>query len=264
MRKDAISIEETRLRGISDISGYGSFHERHRAFPAVFEKRQHHRILDIAAGVGCAAQRIQDRYPADLLCNEVSPTCLRILRQLRIPTVCFDIDDDELVFPFRKNCFDAVVALATIEHVIHVDHFLKEIHRILSDDGYLYISSPNYASFLYLPRLLFSGRTFHDPLSESSVSRYEFYAHVRYFTYRTLLEFVSSFGFVPDAVYLALPRGSSYYQSLYSTSKVKALAFRYAMKLMYTLGSPRWAPEPIICFRKACHRIDREFRKVVL
>jgi len=214
--------------------------------------------------MGSVAQRIRDGYLTGLLCHEVSPTCLRILRQLRIPTLSFDIDDDELVFPFCKNCFDAVVALATIEHVIHVDHFLEEIHHILSDGGYLYISSPNYASFLYLPRLLFSGRTFHDPLSESSVSRYEFYAHVRYFTYTTLLEFVSSFGFVPDTIYLPVPAGSSHYRSLYSSSKIKALAFRYAMNLIYNLGSPRWAPEPIICFRKTCRTIDHEFRKVVL
>lgn len=260
MRKDAIPIEETRL-GINDIEDYPDFHERHRVFPAVFEDRQHTRILDLAAGVGCAAQRIQDNYPADLLCNDISPTCLIILRQLGIPTVSFDIDDDELAFPFPEGHFDAIIALATIEHVIHVDHFMKEIHRMLSDDGYLYMTTPNYASLLYLPRFLLAGKTFHDPLSNSSRQRYEFYVHVRYFTYRSLVEFVSSFGFVPDTVYLALPEGSARYRSF---SKPKALAFRYAMMLMYNLLSPRWAAEPIICFRKTLGRVNHEFRKVIL
>jgi SAM-dependent methyltransferase len=214
--------------------------------------------------VGCAAQRIQDNYPADLLCNDISPTCLKILKQLGIPTLSFDIDDDETTFPFPEGHFDAIIALATIEHVIHVDHFLQEIYRILSNDGYLYISSPNYASLVYLPRFLLSGKTFHDPLSKSSRTRYEFYAHVRYFTYKTLLEFVSSFEFIPDTVYLALPAGSSRYQLLYSTSKLKALAFRYAKVLMFNLLSPRWAAEPIICFKKTSNRMDRKFRKVLL
>jgi len=261
LRKDAIQIEETRLDGINAIEDYSDFHERHRVFPAVFENRQHKRILDIAAGVGCAAQRIQENYPADLLCNDISPTCLRILGELGLPTVSFDIDDAELAFPFSEGHFDAIIALATIEHVIHIDAFVKEIHRILSDDGYLYMTTPNYGSLLYLPRFLLAGKTFHDPLSESSRQRYEFYAHVRYFTYRSLIEFVSSFGFVPDTVYLALPEGSSRYQSL---SKPKALAFRYAMVLMYNVLSPRWAAEPIICFRRASSRVNRKFRKVIL
>ena len=214
--------------------------------------------------MGCAAQRIQENYPADLLCNDITPTCLTILQQLGIPTVSFDLDDEERPFPFPDGHFDAIISLATIEHLLHVDHFLRETHRILNDDGYLYLTSPNYAALSYLPRFLLTGRTFHDPLSKSSRTRYEFYAHVRYFTYRTLLEFVSSFGFIPDTVYLALPGGSTRYQALYSTSKVKALAFRYAMMLMYHLLSPRWASEPILCFRKTGSKVDRKFRKVVL
>jgi len=261
LRKDAIPIEERRLHGIKTIEDYPDFHERHRVFPAVFENREHRTILDIAAGVGCAAQRVQEKYPAALLCNDISPTCLRILRELGLPTLSFDIDDPELAFPFPEGYFDAIIALATIEHVIHVDHFMKEIHRIVRDEGYLYMTTPNYGSLLYLPRFLLAGKTFHDPLSASSRQRYEFYAHVRYFTYRSLIEYVSSFGFVPDTVYLALPKSSSRYRSL---SKPKAMAFRYAMMVMYRLLSPRWAAEPIICFRRASSKMNRHIRKVIV
>lgn len=264
MRKDAIRLEETRLLGIHDIEQYPDFHERHRVFPAIFEDRQHKRILDIAAGVGCAARRIQAHYPAELLCNEITPTCLSILEKLEIPTVSFDLDDDERCFPFPEGRFDAIISLATIEHILHIDHFLREVYRILNADGYLYLTTPNYAAFAYLPRFLLAGKTFHDPLSKSSRTRYEFYAHIRYFTYGTLLDYVSSFGFIPDTVYLALPEGSTRYQALYAASKFKALAFRYSMMLIYHLLSPRWASEPIICFRKTVSKADRRFRKVIL
>lgn len=264
MSKDAVQLEETRLQGIKGIQNYPDFHERHRVIPAIFEDRGHKTILDVAAGVGCAAQRIHENYPADLLCNDITPTCLTILNQLGLRTVSFDLDDEERPFPFPDGQFDAIISLATIEHLLHVDHFLREIHRILTDDGYLYITSPNYAALSYMPRFLLSGKTFHDPLSESSRTRYEFYAHVRYFTYRTLLEFVSSFGFTPDTVYLAVPGGSTRYQTLYASSKIKALAFRYAMTLMYHLLSPRWASEPILCFRKIGSKNERGFRKVIL
>lgn len=249
MARQAVRLEEARLAGLEDITDYTAVHERHRAFPAVFENRGHRRILDVAAGVGCAAKRIHEHYPAELICNDISPTCLRILKGIGLTTTCFDIDAEDQPFPFPDGHFDAVIALATIEHVISIDHFIQEIRRILNEDGYLYISAPNYAGLLYLRRFLLSGKTFHDPMGGPG-NRYEFYAHVRYFTYRTMIEWVSSFGFTLETVYLATPKESTSYLSMYSRSRAKALAFRYAMTLMYKVLGPRWAAEPIICFRK--------------
>jgi hypothetical protein len=96
-----------------------------------------------------------------------------------------------------------------------------------------------------------------------AVSKYEFYAHIRYFTYRTLLEYVSSFGFAPDTVYLPLPESSSRYQTLLKESKLKAVAFRNLMKVAYRL-SPRWSAEPVICFRKGAGGNGGKLRTVIM
>lgn len=263
MVERAIQLEETRLTGLGDITDYTAVHERHRVFPAVFENRGHGRILDVAAGVGCADKRIHELYSAELICNDISPTCLRILKGMGLTTTSFDIDVEDVAFPFPDGHFDAVIALATIEHVISIDHFIREIHRILNENGYLYISAPNYTGLLYLKKLLLSGKTFHDPMAGPG-NRYEFYAHVRYFTYRTMVEWVSSFGFALDTVYLAAPKASTSYLSMYSRSRAKALAFRYAMTLMYRLLGPRWAAEPIICFQKGRFGEARGRRTVVV
>ncbi len=262
MRKDAIILEETRLSGIEDMQEYQSFHERHRVFPAIFENRQHKKIIDLAAGVGSVAKRIHDGYSGEIICNDISPTSLKIIRKSGLNAVSFNLDDAEGSFPFPDGSFDAIIAMATIEHLIHIDHFMQEIHRILSDNEYLYISAPNYSGLIYLKDFLLSGKTFHDPLSPSS--RYEFYAHVRYFTYRSLIEYVSSFGFVPITVYLNLPQASTQYQLLYARSKFKALTFRYSMKILYKFFSPRWASEPLICFQKTDDVQIHQLRKVIL
>ena len=261
MRTDAVPLEESRLTGAGGIPEMPHLHERHRAFRAVFENRQHQRILDVAAGMGYVANRIHSGYPSGkMFCNDISPTCLKNLHAAGIPTVSYNLDGDPPTFPFADASFDAVVSLATIEHIIQVDNFVREICRILTPGGYLYLSAPNYASLLYLREVVLSGRTFHDPMQPDT--RYEFYAHVRYFTYRTMLEYVSTFGLRPDTVYLPLPQESTTYRRMYAAHKTRALGFRYLMKFFYTL-SPRWASEPILCFRKDGEN-HRPLRKVLL
>lgn len=260
MRKDAIQLEEERLTTGTDIE-FPILHERHRAFPAVFEDRQHKRVLDLAAGVGYVARNVRDGYQADMFANDISPSCLKSLRELGLPVTSYSLDHDTAGFPFKDGSFDALVALATIEHIINVDLFVKEIYRVLDDNGYFYVSAPNYASLLYLYEIVATGRTFHNPLKDET--RYEFYAHVRYFTYRTLLEYLSSFGFVPDAVYTPLPQESTRYKSIKKSSPLKAFVFRQTMNILYHL-SPRWSSEPVICFRKDTNKSTAKFRKVVL
>lgn len=264
MRKDAIPLEEMRLQGVEKLENYQSVHERHRIFPEIFEDRNHKMIMDLSAGVGIVANRVKNYPDSRLICNDVSPTCLKILRNMNMNTLSFDLDIENQSFPFDSQCFDALISLSTIEHLLHVDHFLSEVNRILKDNGYLYISSPNYASIFFTLQHLFTGRTFHDPLSKSSGTRYEFYAHVRYFTYRTLVEYICSFNFSIESVYLAAPGGSTYYNSLKRKSEIKAFLFRNLMRCGYTLFSPRWAPEPVLCFRKNTCESKQKFKKVVL
>lgn len=261
MRNDAVDLEERRLENIHDLEDYNMVHERHRVFPAVFENRQHQRVLDISAGVGVVARRIRDHCHCELVCNDISPACLRILHDNGLQTCSFDLDDPNKGFPFASCHFDAIICLATIEHLIHTEHVLSEIRRILKEGGCLYLSAPNYCGVLYLAPFVLTGRTFHNPLDPRD--RYEFFAHVRYFTYRTLLEFVSSVGFAPEAAYVPLPKESSKYLALQRRAPAAALFVRVVFYLIYRLLSPRWCSEPVICFRK-CKGGGKAPRKVIL
>lgn len=262
MRGEAITLEEERLGGLKYIGEYPWLYERHRVFPAIFDDRRHKKIIDLSAGVGCVAQRIRDHYQAELVCNDINPTCLKIIRKMGVSACSFDLDDHQHSFPFIDGQFDAAISLHTIEHLTYPGHFLSEIHRILKDGGYLYISTPNYASLYSVLRLLISGKL-HNPLSEVTVDRYEFYSHIRYFTFKTLLSLVSSFGFVAEAVYVILPHNGSCYQLSCANSRLKAFVRRYGRWLMYYFLPPRWIAEPIICFQKRNYGTKRRPRKVV-
>jgi len=266
MRNDSVGLEEGRLHDVTSMEDYQSLHERHRVFPRVFENRNHRRILDISAGVGVVGRNIRNAsYPAELICNDVSPTCLKIMQEAGLKTVSFDLDSPDARYPFPDSDFDAVISLATIEHLINIEHFLTEIRRILNDNGFLYLSAPNYSGLTYLLPFLATGKTFHDPMDETA--RYEFFAHVRYFTFRTLAELVGSMGYSLDTVYLPVPQESSKYNALKSRSKWEAFVFRCAMTSIYKLFSPRWAAEPVLCFRKQAAKSEvrvARARKILL
>lgn len=259
MRSDAVALEEERLNS-SDEMVKPLLHERHRAFPAAFEDRGHRKILDVAAGMGYTVRSLQKDYDGNVYCNDLSPTSLMSLKQIGFPVMRFSLDNDQAGFPLQSGSFDAVIALATIEHILQVDVFVQEVHRILSKEGCFYVSAPNYAGLSYLLPLIMNGKTFHDPMDPST--KYEFYAHVRYFTYHTLFNYIRQFGFVPETVYLPTPRGSSNYVSLNSRSRVVALGYRLFMNLLYRL-SPRWSAEPILCFRKT-DRKEIQFRRKLI
>jgi SAM-dependent methyltransferase len=245
MRSDASTLESGRMEG-QTIENYRWKHERHRVFPEVFENRQHSEVLDISAGIGLVAKRILGQYKCSLTCNEMDGTCIKELNKLDAKVLSFDIDTGERL-PVGDSSYDAIVCLATLEHLINIDSFVKDLHRILRDSGRLYISVPNYASVYWMVPLV-RGRTFHDPLDEKSC--YEFYAHVRYFTYHSLIKYMGHFGFSVDSVYLPLPEGSTRMQTIRKRSKLLALGIREIFRLLYLL-SPRWHQEPVICFQKS-------------
>jgi 2-polyprenyl-3-methyl-5-hydroxy-6-metoxy-1,4-benzoquinol methylase len=262
MRKDAITIEETRVADGQDDRNFPPFKERHRVFPAIFENRNHKKILDLAAGVGYVTKRVVEQYPAQIISHDLSPSCLRHLAKLGAPTLDFDIDSSETGFPFASGSFDAVISLVTIEHVLFVNEFLSELNRILCAGGYLYISTPNYAAWEYLAEPVIHARSYHDPLGPSS--RYEFYAHVRYFTFKALGVLLEAHGFSLECTYIALPGGSEKYQKLYKESKLKALAFRNLMRLKAQLSPLHRASEPILCLQKMDEVRPPKFKKVLI
>ena len=245
----AIGLEEERLKHISGVEDFDMFHERHRIFPALFEERNHKKIIDISAGIGASADRVNKYYDADLICNDLSHKCLDSLQKLGLKTVSFDLDDNSKPYPFTDGEFDAIISLATIEHLYNIDNFFHQAKRILKDDGYIYISVPNYNGLNYLLPLLFKGKTFHDPLHPKE--KYEFYGHLRYFTHLSLIKYISSFGFTVEAVYLGKPEMGTKYLKFKSKHRIGAAIYKALVSTFYYIFNPRWAPEPVICFKKS-------------
>jgi cyclopropane fatty-acyl-phospholipid synthase-like methyltransferase len=72
-------------------------------------------------------------------------------------------------FPWNDSCFDVVISTEGIEHIENHFAFLRELHRILKNDGALILTTPNITSLR--SRIRFAGSGFFGrdsrPLNES-------------------------------------------------------------------------------------------------
>ena len=68
-----------------------------------------------------------------------------------------DVFDKDIMFikhnvengiPFDDNFFDVVYAGEVIEHLYDTDEFIKEVNRILKNNGYFIVTTPNISSFI--------------------------------------------------------------------------------------------------------------------
>lgn len=163
------------------------------------------RILDIGCGIGlmiCAINNLGgnaigiDKF-VFLNNNEYSPMNSNKLKNLwkknNIKIINGDVVNDPL--PFPNNYFDVVNMDAFIEHLPESPKRLfSEIYRVLKNDGYVLISTPNLVSLV--KRLqLFSGRSPSWDIKDYFEKSNKFLGHRREFTAKELKLMLELSGF---------------------------------------------------------------------
>ncbi|MEM4406469.1 MAG: class I SAM-dependent methyltransferase [Candidatus Methanomethylicaceae archaeon] len=102
--------------------------------------------------------------------------------------------------PFKDGVFDVAICKDILEHVLEPIAVLREVRRVLKDDGYVVISVPNH---FYLPMririLLGKGLMWKSIGSDHSCYNEEWnYMHIRFFTYKGFRRFLHAAGFRPE------------------------------------------------------------------
>jgi len=96
------------------------------------------RIIDLAAGTGAWCARLLDAGFRNLTAADIDPGRFQ---PKQIPVVRADFDDD---FASRMpGIFEAATALEIIEHLENPRHFLRELSKLLADNGLLLLTTPN-------------------------------------------------------------------------------------------------------------------------
>lgn len=109
-------------------------------------------ILDI--GCGCAPISTLFAKRNKIVGIDLSESALHRASQNGISSIIAGIEDR---LPFRSKKFDFVLLTEVIEHIFDPVSLLKEIHRVLKDEGTIVCSVPNSAFILNRLFFLFTG-----------------------------------------------------------------------------------------------------------
>lgn len=121
------------------------------------------KILDVGCYTGeFLVKRVKNIAKPRMYGIDINQRFVSLSKKSGIKAIKGDVEKD---LPFKSNFFDIVVANQIIEHLVNVDNFVREIHRVLKPNGYLIISTENLSSWHNIFALLFGWQAFSQHLS---------------------------------------------------------------------------------------------------
>lgn len=130
-------------------------------------------------------------------CVDASQIALQVAERHRVKAVLVDLESNNI--PLPKDFADIVVCKDVLEHVLHPEVLLGEIHRVLRPDGYVVINVPNHFCLNQRVKFMLGKGLMWDSLFHRHWKIFKAwnYMHLRFFTYRDFLELLQTESFVP-------------------------------------------------------------------
>ncbi len=166
----------------------------------LFQNQKPTRILDIGCGNGKFASLLGKTTNARVTGIDVSEAAVALAGK-RIEAYRVDVGGD--VYPFDDGYFDSVFCGEVIEHLFDTDHLLDEINRVMADDGFCVLTTPNLAAWYNRISLALGYQPFYTEVSiHHNVGKLTkkggltSTGHIRGFTYRSLRELLKEHNFI--------------------------------------------------------------------
>ena len=104
------------------------------------------RVLDAACGEGYGSALLAEKAASVCGVDVSAEAIAHASERYRAPGLRFT-EADCLALPFDDGEFDCVVSFETLEHLEEQDGLLKEFRRVLAQDGFILISTPDKAVY---------------------------------------------------------------------------------------------------------------------
>jgi ubiquinone/menaquinone biosynthesis C-methylase UbiE len=136
-----MALEFTGERFVPSLRGQIYYEHLHR-YAIAKQFAQGKRVLDIASGEGYGSKLLADTAMSVVGVDINQDAIEHARKSYYAPNLHF-ICGSCAEIPLPENSVDLVVSFETIEHVDDYRRMLDELHRVLTPDGTLIISSPN-------------------------------------------------------------------------------------------------------------------------
>lgn len=100
------------------------------------------RILDVGCAYGYFLSICEKEHVPETFGIEVSSHALEIAKNVTKAKLC-NVDISKKSAPFPNDYFDAVTGFAVVGHIREDAKFLKEIYRVLRNEGICFLVTPN-------------------------------------------------------------------------------------------------------------------------
>lgn len=184
----------------------------HETVENILQTAPRGRVLDVPAGEGALAQRLQN-LGYEVFCCDLYTEIFKLAgTEIKRGNL-----DEKL--PYDDDFFDAVVCVEGLEHIENPANALREFARILKGGGTLIVSVPNIMNIEERLKWLFNGYTSHfKPLSNEALAdiRREFGGmeeialHVNPIGYSEVRYLLDKNGFQINKTYLDKPKRNSW------------------------------------------------------
>lgn len=141
--------------------------ELQRAILNLLEQDNNCRLLDLGCSNGNFTQELGNRIGTTQLYGiEIVEESVKQAKQQGVNVYRSDLNT---LFPIGNESIDVAHAKEILEHLYHTDLFLKEIHRVLTHQGYTIITVPNLAAWHNIFCLLWGWQPFPTNMSDEVV-----------------------------------------------------------------------------------------------
>lgn len=135
-------------------------------------------ILDIGCGRGNLAQTLTDKgYVVSGI--DISDEALADVRNILKDSFCFNVEDKQWPDTIMNKRYDLIIISELIEHIFSPEELLQKARNLMSDGGYMIITTPNF--LFWKNRLRMLGGIF----QYEEKGLFDF-GHIRFFTYPTI------------------------------------------------------------------------------
>ncbi len=155
------------------------------------------KYLDIGCSNGRVAMKIAEKLNTKDV-HGIEIANIEDAKKNGVKAVFHDLNED-IPLPYKDKTFDVITCFDTLEHIYNTDYLVREIRRILKDEGYALIIVPRTDSLINILLLIMGYQMMSGGCSlernYGNFSDNRISAHMAHFTKRDLIKMFKYHGF---------------------------------------------------------------------